>query len=56
MNLMKMQHVSNNCFAVLNEKNRVRDANSGRINRAGGVIIDTQSDLARARQRQKYHA
>ena len=26
-----MQQVSNNCFAVLNEKNRVRDANSGLI-------------------------
>jgi cyclase len=47
---MKMQQVSNNCFAVLNEKNRVCDANSGLINRAGGVVIDTQSDLAHARQ------
>ncbi len=26
---MKMQQVSDNCFAVLNEKNRVCDANSG---------------------------
>jgi cyclase len=42
--------VSDNCFAVLNEKNRVCDANSGLINRAGGVVIDTQSDLAHARQ------
>ena len=41
---MKMQQVSDNCFAVLNEKNRVCDANSGLINRAGGVVIDTQSD------------
>ena len=47
---MKMQQVSDNCFAVLNEKNRVCDANSGLINRAGGVVIDTQSDLAHARQ------
>jgi cyclase len=42
--------VSDNCFAVLNEKNRVCDANSGLINRAWGVVIDTQSDLAHARQ------
>jgi hypothetical protein len=47
---MKMQQVSDNCFAVLNEKNRVCDANSGLINRAGGVVIDTQSDPAHARQ------
>jgi len=47
---MKMQQVSENCFAVLIEKNRVCDANSGLINRAGGVVIDTQSDLAHARQ------
>ena len=44
--LMKMEQVSDNCFAVLIEKNRVCDANSGLINRAGGVVIDTQSDLA----------
>ena len=47
---MKLQQVSDNCFAVLNEKNRVCDANSGLINRAGGVVIDTQSYLAQARQ------
>lgn len=47
---MEMKQVSDNCFAVLNEKNRVCDANSGLINRAGGVVIDTQSDLAHARQ------
>jgi cyclase len=47
---MKMRQVSDNCFAVLNEKNRVCDANSGLINRAGGVVIDTQSDLDHARQ------
>jgi glyoxylase-like metal-dependent hydrolase (beta-lactamase superfamily II) len=47
---MKMQQVSDNCFAVLNEKNRVCDANSGFINRSGGVVIDTQSNLAHARQ------
>lgn len=47
---MKMEQVSDNCFAVLNEKNRVCDANSGLINRGGGVVIDTQSDLAHGRQ------
>jgi cyclase len=47
---MEMKQVSDNCFAVLNEKNRVCDANSGLINRAGGVVIDTQSDLSHARQ------
>ena len=47
---MKMQQVSDNCFAVLNEKNRLCDATSGLINRGGGVVIDTQSDLAHARQ------
>ena len=47
---MKMEQVSDNCFAVLIEKNRVCDANSGLINRGGGVVIDTQSDLAHARQ------
>lgn len=47
---MEMKQVSNHCFAVLNEKNRVCDANSGLINRGGGVVIDTQSDLAHARR------
>ena len=47
---MKMHQVSDTCFAVINEKNRVCDANSGLINCGGGVVIDTQSDLAHARQ------
>ena len=47
---MKMEQVSDNCYAVLNEKNRVCDANSGLINLGGGIIIDTQSDLAHAKQ------
>src|ERR1044071_974772 len=47
---MKMKQVSDNCYTVLNEKNRVCDANSGLINLAGGVVIDTQSDLPHARQ------
>lgn len=47
---MKMQQVSEHCFAVLCEKNRVCDANSGLINKGGGVVIDTQSDLPHARR------
>jgi glyoxylase-like metal-dependent hydrolase (beta-lactamase superfamily II) len=47
---MKMEQVSDNCYAVLNERNRVCDANSGLINLGGGVVIDTQSDLAHARE------
>ena len=47
---MNLQQVSDNCFAVVIEKNRVCDANSGMINRGGGVVIDTQSDLAHARE------
>jgi cyclase len=47
---MRMQQVSDNCFAVLNDKNRICDANSGLINLGGGVVIDTQSDLKHARR------
>ncbi len=47
---MELQQVSDSCYAVLNEKNRVCDANSGLINKGGGVVIDTQSDLKHARQ------
>ena len=47
---MEMKQVSDNCFAVLIEKNRVCDANSGLINLGGGVVIDTQSDLPHACQ------
>jgi glyoxylase-like metal-dependent hydrolase (beta-lactamase superfamily II) len=47
---MDMKQVSDNCFAVLNEKNGICDANSGLINLGGGVVIDTQSDLAHARR------
>jgi cyclase len=47
---MKLQQVSDNCFAALNERNRVCDANSGLINLGGGVVIDTQSDLPHARR------
>jgi len=47
---MKMEQVSNHCYAALNEKNRVCDANSGLVNVGGGMVIDTQSDLSHARQ------
>jgi cyclase len=47
---MKLQQVSENCYAVLCEKNRVCDANSGLVNLGGGMVIDTQSDLAHARR------
>jgi cyclase len=47
---MEMKQVSDHCFAVLNEKNRVCDANSGLINLGGGVVIDTQSDLRHAQE------
>ena len=47
---MKLQQVSDNCFAVLNEKSRLCDANSGLINLGGGVVIDTQADLSHARR------
>lgn len=36
---MEIQQVSDSCYAVLNEKNRVCDANLGLINRGGGVPI-----------------
>jgi cyclase len=47
---MKLQQVSESCYAVLNERNRARDTNSGLINLGGGVVIDTQSDLSHARR------
>jgi cyclase len=47
---MKMEQVSENCYAVLNERNLVCDANSGLVNLGGGVVVDTQSDLPHGRQ------
>ena len=38
---MKMEQVSNSCYAVLNEKNRVCDANSGFVNVGGGIRLLT---------------
>ncbi|MDH4094424.1 MAG: arylsulfatase [Betaproteobacteria bacterium] len=42
---MKMEQVSANCHAVLNEKNLVCDANSGLTNLGGGVVIDKLGGL-----------
>ncbi|MFZ0529216.1 MAG: MBL fold metallo-hydrolase, partial [Propionicimonas sp.] len=42
--------MSEHCYAVLNDDNRVCDANSGLINLGGGVVVDTQSDLKHARE------
>ena len=39
--LMKFHRISENCYAVENEKNRVCDATSGLVNLGGGVVIDT---------------
>jgi glyoxylase-like metal-dependent hydrolase (beta-lactamase superfamily II) len=50
MALVILQHVTESCFAALNEKNRMCDANSGLINLGGGVVVDTQADLAHARR------
>ncbi len=47
---MEMKQISQHCYAVINEKNRVCDANSGLINIDGGVVVDTQSDLPHARK------
>jgi glyoxylase-like metal-dependent hydrolase (beta-lactamase superfamily II) len=47
---MEMKQVSDSCYAVLCEKNRVCDANSGLVNRGGGLVVDTQSDLDHARK------
>jgi cyclase len=47
---VKLQQVSESCYAVLNEKGRLCDSNSGFINRGGGGLIDTQCDLFHARR------
>jgi cyclase len=47
---MELKQVSDHCYAALNEANRVCDANSGLVNLADGLVIDTQSDLAHARE------
>jgi len=47
---VKLQQISESCFAVLNGTGRMCDSNSGFINRGGGVLVDTQSDLSHARR------
>lgn len=47
---MRLEQVSEHCFATINERNRLCDANSGLVNQGRGVLIDTQSDLAHATQ------
>lgn len=47
---MRLQQVSDSCFAALNDRNRMCDANSGLINLGDGVVIDTQADLFHARR------
>ena len=47
---MKLQQVSDHCYATLNETNLICDANSGLINIGPGMVVDTQSDLPHARK------
>ena len=50
MTSMSLQQVSEHCYAVLNDKNRICDANSGIIAIGDGVIVDTQCDLRHAQE------
>jgi cyclase len=45
---MELHQVSNHCYAVINEKNRVCDANSGLINGGGGLRIAIYADFPAA--------
>lgn len=47
---MKLLQVSDHCYAAMSELNRAFGANSGFVNLGGGVLIDTQPDLAHARR------
>jgi glyoxylase-like metal-dependent hydrolase (beta-lactamase superfamily II) len=47
---VKLQQVSASCFAVRDDGSRIGHANSGLVARDGGMVIDTQSDLPRARR------
>jgi cyclase len=47
---VKLQQVSDSCFAALNESNGAFDASSGLVNLGGGLVIDTQADLSHARR------
>jgi hypothetical protein len=45
-----MHQFSESRFADLNEKKRACEANSGLVNRGGGLGIDTQADLPHGRR------
>jgi len=47
---VKLQQVSASCFAVRDDGRGVGHANSGLVAHDGGMVIDTQSDLLRARR------
>ena len=47
---MSLEQVSDHCYAVINAKNRVCDANSGYVDLGDGLLFDTQSDLPHAHQ------
>jgi len=47
---VKLQQVSDSCFAALNEGNGAFDASAGLVNLGGGLVIDTQGDLSHARR------
>jgi glyoxylase-like metal-dependent hydrolase (beta-lactamase superfamily II) len=47
---VKLQQVSESCYAVLNGNGRACEANSGLVNLGGGAVIDTQADLLHARR------
>ena len=46
---MKLIQVSARCFAAVNTRNLLCDANSGFINAGEGVVVDTQADLGHAK-------
>ncbi len=47
---MRLLQVSDSCFAAVSDGHGACDANSGLINLGGGVVVDTQADLAHARR------
>jgi cyclase len=47
---VKLEQLSDSCFAVLNGEGRLCESNSGFIHRGGGVVVDTQCDLFHAKR------
>jgi cyclase len=45
---VRLRQVSESCFAVVHGRDGVFDANSGLVNRGGGLLVDTQADLFHA--------